>query len=40
MDPFARRDLWILTLPELRDAPRVRAFMDHMAEHVPALVGG
>ena len=30
----------LLALPELRDAPRVRAFMDHMAEHVPGLLGG
>ncbi len=25
------RDLWLLTLPELRDTSRVRAFMDHAA---------
>lgn len=27
------RDLWLLTLPELRDTSRVRAFMDHVAAH-------
>jgi hypothetical protein len=25
------RDLWLLTLPELRATPRVRAFLDHAA---------
>ncbi|MBI4953719.1 MAG: LysR family transcriptional regulator [Myxococcales bacterium] len=39
MDPFASRDLWILTLPELRDTPRMRAFTDHMAERLRALLG-
>lgn len=39
MDPFARRDLWLLTLPELRDTPRVRAFTDHMAERLRAALG-
>ncbi len=34
VDPYARRDLWVLTLPELRDTPRVRAFTDHMAERL------
>lgn len=37
-DPFARRDLWLLTAPELRNAPRVRAFMDHMAERLRATL--
>jgi DNA-binding transcriptional LysR family regulator len=37
-DPFARRDLWILTAPELRHTPRVRAFMDHMAEELRAAL--
>ena len=32
LDPFACRDLWVLTLPELRDTPRIRAFTDHMVE--------
>lgn len=33
----AARDLWLLTLPELRSTPRVRAFMDHVLESlVPA----
>jgi DNA-binding transcriptional LysR family regulator len=27
------RDVWILTLPELRATSRVRAFIDHVAEH-------
>jgi DNA-binding transcriptional LysR family regulator len=39
-DPFARRDLWILTLPELRHTPRVRAFIDHMGERVRATLAG
>ena len=39
LDPFARRDLWVLTLPELRDTPRVRAFTDHMAERLRATLG-
>ncbi|MFN3201437.1 MAG: LysR family transcriptional regulator [Bradymonadia bacterium] len=29
-----RRGLWVLTLADLRNTPRVRAFMDHMAESV------
>jgi DNA-binding transcriptional LysR family regulator len=37
VDPFASRDLWVLTLPELCDTPRVRAFTDHMAERLRAL---
>jgi DNA-binding transcriptional LysR family regulator len=28
------RDLWLLTLPELRDTSRVRAFMDHAVERL------
>lgn len=39
-DPFARRDLWLLTTPELRHTPRVRAFMDHMAERLRAALEG
>lgn len=39
VDPFARRDLWVLTLPELRDTPRVRAFTDHVAERLRATLG-
>ncbi len=38
-DPFARRDLWVLTLPELRETPRIRAFTDHMAERLRAALG-
>ncbi|MDO9019136.1 MAG: LysR family transcriptional regulator [Deltaproteobacteria bacterium] len=38
VDPFASRDLWVLTLPELRDTPRVRAFTDHMAERLRATL--
>ena len=34
LDPFASRDLWVLTLPELRDTPRIRAFTDHMVENL------
>ena len=32
LDPSASRDLWVLTLPELRDTPRIRAFTDHMVD--------
>ena len=28
------RDLWLLTLPELAQQPRVRAFLDHAWEHL------
>ena len=38
-DPFARRELWLLTLPELRQTPRVRAFLDHMGERVRDILG-
>lgn len=34
VDPRASRDLWVLTLPELREAPRIRAFTDHMVENL------
>ncbi len=37
-DPFARRDLWILTLPELRATPRIRAFIDHVAAEIRAAM--
>lgn len=30
----AQRDLWLLTLPELRNTNRIRAFMDHIEEYV------
>ena len=29
-----RRDLWLLTLPELRHTNRIRALMSHLAEQV------
>ena len=29
-----RRDLWLLTLAELRHTPRIRAFLDHVADHL------
>ena len=29
-----QREVWVLTLPDLRHTPRIRAFMDHVAEHV------
>ncbi|XXT17159.1 LysR family transcriptional regulator [Sorangium sp. So ce429] len=32
IDPAYDRDLWLLTLPELRNVNRIRAFMDHMTE--------
>jgi len=34
-EQFAR-DLWVLTLPELRSASRVRAFMDHVVDGMTA----
>lgn len=37
-DPFARRDLWLLTAPELRHTPRVRAFLDHMGDRLRAAL--
>jgi len=30
-------DVWLLTLPDLRNSNRIRAFMEHMGEHVPAI---
>jgi DNA-binding transcriptional LysR family regulator len=37
------RDLWVLTLPELRNSSRVRAFMEHVhaafKPHQRALAG-
>jgi len=43
LDELFRLDLWLLTLPELRNNRRVRAFLDHMpaalAPHRPALAG-
>lgn len=33
-DPFARRELWLLTLPELRHTPRIRALLDHLYERL------
>ncbi len=39
LDPFACRDLWVLTLPELRETPRIRAFTDHMVESLRAVLG-
>lgn len=32
VDPAYSRDLWLLTLPELRGTTRVRAFLDHMEQ--------
>lgn len=37
-DPFARRDLWLLTAPELRHTPRVRAFLDHVGDRLRAAL--
>jgi DNA-binding transcriptional LysR family regulator len=36
-DPQWNSDLWILTHPDLRQVPRVRAVMDHFAEELAAL---
>ena len=33
-DPAHSRDLWLLTLPELRGTSRIRAFMDHVDEQL------
>lgn len=43
IEPGFSRDLWLLTLPELRNTNRIRAFMDHMDEStrergLPSLV--
>jgi len=32
VDPAFSRDLWLLTLPELRNTNRIRAFLDHMEQ--------
>ena len=37
VEPDLASALWLLTHPDLRHAPRVRAFMDHMAEEIAAL---
>lgn len=37
VEPQFSRDLWLLTLPELRGNSRVRAFMDHVEAHARAL---
>ena len=36
IDPGHSRDLWLLTLPELRRTHRIRVFMDHMEELIRA----
>ena len=28
------RDIWLLTLPDLRNTNRIRALMDHLEDHV------
>ena len=33
LDEFSRQ-VWLLTLDDLRHTPRVRAFMDHMAQAI------
>ncbi|WP_426954541.1 LysR family transcriptional regulator [Muricoccus radiodurans] len=35
-DPAYASDLWLLTHPDLRHTPRVRALMDHLAEAIAA----
>jgi DNA-binding transcriptional LysR family regulator len=32
-----RSDLWLLTREDLRDVPRVRAFIDFLAEYVSGM---
>lgn len=34
VEPAFDRELWLLTLSELRHTPRVRAFLDHVAEEL------
>ena len=36
-DPALATGLWLLTHPELRRVPRVRVFLDHMAEALASL---
>jgi DNA-binding transcriptional LysR family regulator len=36
-DPAFATSLWLLTHPELRRSPRVRAFLDHMADELVKL---
>lgn len=36
VDTTFRRDLWLLTLPELRHTSRIRAFMTHVADYFGA----
>lgn len=38
VDPAFSRGVWLLTLPELRHNPRVRAFFEHMEAHAPPTV--
>ena len=38
-DPALATGLWLLTHPELRRVPRVRVFLDHMAEALAGLKG-
>ena len=34
LDPALSTGLWLLTHPESRRSPRVRAFLDHMADEL------
>lgn len=34
VQPAFGRDIWLLTLPELRQTSRVRAFIDHVEERL------
>jgi len=34
--PFGRHDLWVLTHPDLRDTPRIKALMRHLVEAINA----
>ena len=36
VDPEFTRDLWLLTLPDLSNTHRIRAFMDHVDEYLRA----
>lgn len=40
IEPYARRGLWLLMLPELRRAPRVRAFIDFMEPRFKVWLAG
>ena len=40
IQPELGRDIWLLTLPDLRHTSRVRAFMDHVEQQLRAQGAG